>query len=269
MRTAYAHVAYGVLYWYSWVEVKSMSKVKKRVPAARPKSTYPLVWERVAAKGGTAGLKLRAIIREAVRLADSRGIAEVSMRNLASRLDAGTMSLYRYVRDKNDLWDLILDEAFGEVRVPRRVSKDWRRDVTKVMSSTRRVMLAHSWLAALTIERPTLGPNYLRWFEFLLAASATPNRSMKTRMRMIGVVLAFVLGSVGYEAAEKENRRRTGLSEAQKRKAATRYLSGVVAGGGLPHFNEYLRKAPRKSSDEEFRFGLRVILDRVADRRRS
>jgi AcrR family transcriptional regulator len=246
-----------------------VTKVKKQRSPGHSVAVQPLIWKRIAVKRGTAGVKLRAIVREAMSLADSGGIAEVSMRNLASRLDVGTMSLYRYVRDKNDLWDLILDEAFGEIRTPARVSKNWRRDVAKVFTDTRRVMLEHPWLAALTIERPTLGPNYLRWFEFLLAASAAPNRSMNTRTRMIGVAWAFVLGSVGYEAAEKEHNRRIAFSEAQKRKAAASYLSSVVAGGALPHFSEYLRNAPRASGDEDFRFGLQVVLNGLVLPRRA
>ena len=59
-----------------------------------------------------------------MELADEEGLEGLSMRGLAKRLDAGTMSLYRYVADRDDLLDLILDQAFGEIAVPAAVGKD-------------------------------------------------------------------------------------------------------------------------------------------------
>lgn len=238
--------------------------------AKRPKENAQalLIWQRLDKARAQGNISYRAIVREAMKLADAGGLEDVSMRRLATRLDAGTMSVYRYLNGKSDLWDLIVDEAFGEIPVPKRVSKDWRRDISRVFAATRRVMLAHPWLTVLLTSRPALGPNYLRWFEFLLAATKAPNRELLTRVRMIGTVWAFTSGSVAYEVGERENDRRNKLTPARKRAAAGPYIAGVVATGEFPHFAEYWKGPAHEPTDEDFRFGLRVVLDGLAVSRR-
>jgi AcrR family transcriptional regulator len=236
----------------------------RKMRTAKRDKPLPILWQRIAARRGTGKLDHRRIARAAMQLADRGGLDELSMRNLAERLDVGTMSLYRYVRDKDDLKDLILDEAFGEIPVPERVSRNWRRDVAKVIVATRRVMLAHPWLASIAASRPAIGPQYLRWVEFLLAATKAPNRGMKTQLRMIGTVWAFVSGSVAYEVGERANLRRRRETERARRKRTGPYLAEMVRSGKFPCFGEYLRGPEHEPGDEDFQFGLRVVLNGLA-----
>ena len=54
----------------------------------------------------------------AIRIADAEGFAAVSMRRIAADLDSGTMTLYHYVKTKDELLSLVVDEVMGEVVVP-------------------------------------------------------------------------------------------------------------------------------------------------------
>ena len=42
----------------------------------------------------------------------------MSMRRIAAELDAGTMTLYHYVRTKDELLTLVVDAVMGEVVIP-------------------------------------------------------------------------------------------------------------------------------------------------------
>ena len=53
-----------------------------------------------------------------MRIADAEGFDALSMRRLAAELDAGTMTLYHYVRTKDELLALVNDAVMGEVVVP-------------------------------------------------------------------------------------------------------------------------------------------------------
>lgn len=223
-----------------------------------------ILWQRIGKVREAGKLGYGPIAKAAMRLADSGGLDTVSMRTLAERLGSGTMSLYRYVRGKDDLHDLILDAAFGEIAVPKAVSSDWRRDLTKVFGETRAVMLKHPWLATLLITRPAIGPSYLRWFEFLMEATAAPNRDVTTQVRMIGTVWAFVSGSVAYEAAERENDRRNRLTPAKKRAAVGPYMKEVVATGNFRQMARYMAGPAHEPTERDFEFGLRVVLDGLA-----
>jgi AcrR family transcriptional regulator len=244
-----------------------VNRKKTKPKGSSPLPPHPLIWQRTAVPAKSRKLDYHSIARAAIQLADEGGLDELSMRNLANRLEVGTMSLYRYVTDKNDLLDLIIDEAYGEISIPERITENWRVDVINVAVATRRTMLGHSWLAPLLSRRPTIGPNYLRWFEFLLAATAAPKRTIQRQLRMVGTIWAFLSGFVGYELGEMEAYRQHQLTEEQKREIADPYLEEILTTGKFPYFSQFVKNASPTTSDEDFLFGLGIVLDGLAQSR--
>ncbi len=55
----------------------------------------------------------------AVEVLDESGVAGLSMRKVAQRLDTGAASLYAYVSGKDELLELVFDELVGQVDAPR------------------------------------------------------------------------------------------------------------------------------------------------------
>lgn len=55
------------------------------------------------------------IVASSIELIDRDGLDRFSLRALARHLGAGNMSVYYYVRDREELLELVLDEIFGEV----------------------------------------------------------------------------------------------------------------------------------------------------------
>ena len=223
-----------------------------------------LIWERVQAGHRVRNLDYGAIVGAAMKLADHDGIEAVSMRSVASALDAGTMSLYRYVAGKDDLLDLILDEAYGQIPLPPRSRSDWRKQLKMVAVETRRVLKKHAWVSSLITMRPNLGPNYLRWFEFLLETTSSSGRSVEARMRMIGTLWAYVSGFIAYELGEMETNRRLKLTEAKKRRAVQPYVERVLATGNYPCLAEFLKAGIPQSSEKDFLAGLDAVLTGIS-----
>ena len=62
-----------------------------------------------------AGLSREEIGATALKIADADGFDDLSMRRIARELGAGTMSLYHYVRSKDELlalmWDAVIRGA--------------------------------------------------------------------------------------------------------------------------------------------------------------
>ncbi len=222
---------------------------------------HALIWQRMEERRKDRKLNYLSITNAAMELADQAGLEGLSMRSLAERLGAGTMTLYRYVADRDDLLDLILDHAFSEIKIPARATKDWRKDVTSVAIATRATMLRHPWLATLLIQRPTLGPNYLRWFEFVLSSTASIGRNLDVQLDMVGVIWAFIFGSVTYEVGEMENNRRHQLTEEKKRTIAEPYLRSLLATGQFPQLAKVLASPRHANPLKAFRFGLKSVLD--------
>ena len=107
-------------------------------------------------------------MRAAIAIADREGLDALTMRRVAEVLGAGTMSLYWYVRSKDELIELMRDQVAGEQTL-KEASGDWRSDLATFARDTRKLFLRHPWLASVLGGPPPLGPNSLRQDELAMA----------------------------------------------------------------------------------------------------
>jgi AcrR family transcriptional regulator len=142
------------------------------------------------------------IASAAMRIADAEGFDAVSMRRLAAELDAGTMTLYHYVRTKGELLTLLIDGVFGEVVVPpgRRMPRDWRAAITVIAGRTRDALRRHPWILDIT-DDPNIGPNAMRHFDQSWQALSSLDASFDDKFDLITAVDEFVFGFCMHERA--------------------------------------------------------------------
>ncbi|MFS8199012.1 TetR/AcrR family transcriptional regulator (plasmid) [Streptomyces sp. CWNU-52B] len=128
------------------------------------------VWLRPPVPPAVPPLTLERITEGAVALLDEEGMDRLTMRHLAERLGVGTTTLYWHIKTKADVIDLAIDAIFGETPLPDGDSGDWRENIVTLLSDCRATLLRHPWSAALPLrQRPSIGPNFLAWMEFLQA----------------------------------------------------------------------------------------------------
>src|ERR1700749_1700255 len=73
------------------------------------------IWVRPAPGQRKPTLSRERIAATALQIADAEGFEAVSMRRIASELGAGTMTLYHYVKTKDELIALVGDTIMGEL----------------------------------------------------------------------------------------------------------------------------------------------------------
>ena len=89
--------------------------------APSPTAPSPTAPSPTATPPGPAGgveLSRAAIVDAAVAIADTEGMAALSMRRVAAELSVATMSLYRHVHGKEDLLRLMTDAVFARYPLP-------------------------------------------------------------------------------------------------------------------------------------------------------
>lgn len=113
--------------------------------------------------GQPSGLDRDRITEVTVRLLDAEGLAKFSMRRLAAELNVTAMSLYWYVDTKDDLLELALDAAFGELGLPgpQPARQDWRDQLRSLATEYRALLVRHPWLSPLAGRYLNIGPNSL------------------------------------------------------------------------------------------------------------
>lgn len=168
----------------------------------------PLIWLREEPSTRRPSHTRAEIARAALEIADAEGFDAVSMRRVAQKLDAGTMTLYHYVANKEDLITLMVDEVMAELLVPdEELAGEWRAALTQIAIRTRDAFTAHRWtLDRLGDGRP--GPNGMRHFEQSLRAVAPLELDDQLVFELIGQIDDYVFGYALREAQELEEHER-------------------------------------------------------------
>src|SRR5205823_341014 len=87
------------------------------------------------------------IAAAAMAVADAEGVDAVTMRRVADELGAGTMTLYHYVRSKDELIALVVDQMMGELLIPDdEMPDDWREAFAAIGRRSREAFRRHVWI---------------------------------------------------------------------------------------------------------------------------
>ncbi|WP_148256747.1 TetR/AcrR family transcriptional regulator C-terminal domain-containing protein [Kribbella flavida] len=213
-------------------------------------------------------LSREQIVKTTMELLDTEGLAGLSMRKLAARLDSGATSLYWHVQTKDDLIDLVVDEAYGEVDVPDAELAGWRAGALLFAHSLRAVVLRHGWLPEVIYLRPSVGPNAIsmggRGLKLFAAAGFT-GRDIDYAM---SAVLSFVLGTANSQAAWEASVRRSGRSLEQMNSEILAGVDQITAAEPMMHESIQRRRVVSMDQlqNESFAFGLDSLLDGLEKR---
>lgn len=195
------------------------------------------VWTRGAGSGRRPRFSREEIAEAAVRIADEEGFEALSMRRLAAELGAGTMTLYHYIRTKDELLTLVNDAVMGEVVVPESelpLPTDWREAITIIAERSRASIERHPWMLDLT-DDPQLGPNAVRHFDQTMQAVAPVGGTIPERLDIVTAVDEYVFGFCIHARHDMhpehdgDDDYTSGLVE---------YIEGLLETGDYPHLEE-------------------------------
>jgi AcrR family transcriptional regulator len=206
-----------------------------------------------------------SIVRAAIAVADTEGMAEMSMRRVAGDLGVATMSLYRHVPSKDDLILGMIDAALGEYRLPERRPDGWRARVELFARLEWTVFRRHPWLGpSMSLTRPQMSPNGLRMTEYLLAAFDGTGLTLTERMYVQIMLFTFVRGVASALEPEAEAVRETGMTNEEWMATQAGTMGSLIAANEMTHFQQlFVDDDFDLDLDALFRFGLARLLDGV------
>jgi AcrR family transcriptional regulator len=109
------------------------------------------------------------VVAEALTVIAQQGVAALTMRTLAARLQVVPGALYRHVRNKEQLQDLVLDGVLAEVDCHLDTTQPWTQQLRVLAHRLREVLEGHPGVAGLLQLRDPLGPHSLAVAEAFLA----------------------------------------------------------------------------------------------------
>jgi AcrR family transcriptional regulator len=212
---------------------RELERAREQVERGRDKAGEVLIWFRDEPGARRPSHTRAEIAQAAIDIADSEGFDAVSMRRVAQQLGAGTMTLYHYVRNKDELVSLMSDSIMGEILVPEgELADDWRTALTQIATRTREIFARHRWIFDRFGDgRP--GPNGLRHFEQSLAAVASLDLDREQTFELIGQVDDYVFGYALREVQEREEHQRGWPPE------VVEFLQREIDTGNYPLIKEF------------------------------
>jgi AcrR family transcriptional regulator len=203
------------------------------------------------------------VVRAAIAIADTHGMAEVSMRRVAAELGVSTMALYRHVPGKTELVQLMIDATIGEQPMPARRPPGWRAQLEVCLRMEWQLFRRHPWLApSMSLARPDMSPNGARITEWILAALAGSGLSSADKMYANILLFSFVRSVAGALESEVEAVRETGLSTEEWMDSQQAAFTAMFA--ELPHLRQLATEPFDFDLDFFFEFGLARLLDGIA-----
>ncbi len=235
-----------------------------------PARSLALLWrtrERTSRKG-RPDLSVDRIVRAAIDIADTEGLAALSMRRVAQALDVGTMSLYTHVPGKGELLDVMVDTVHGELAHPTPIPGGWRARLEQVAHARWQLHLRHPWLLQVATTRPALGPHVIAGYEHELGAVDGIGLTDLEMDAVVTLVTGYVHGAVRTAVEAAQAAGRTGMTEQQWWQAHAPYLEKAVDPRRFPLAARVGTTAGREyqgaaDPTRAFAFGLARILDGI------
>jgi AcrR family transcriptional regulator len=191
-------------------------------------------------------LNRETIAAAALAIADAEGFHAVSMRRVALELGVGTMSLYYYVKTKDDLIAVMDDALMSEALLPS-LPKRWKRAITEIATQTRSIYLRHPWALVSMLSAPP-GLNAMRHMEQCLEALAETSMTAKQKLALLAMVDDFVFGHALRESANEA-------------KVDMEFVAAQIATGNFPRLAEAFDRGRMETGKDRFQTGLRLLLE--------
>lgn len=232
-----------------------------------PRETDPIadsVWVRPSrVRRDQPSLDRDRIVRAAIELLDAEGLSGLSMRRLGTKLDAGATSLYWYVSKKDDLLELAVDAAMGEIEVPDPGTVGWRAAAREMARGMRSMILRHPWIAALFGVHPAIGPQSMRVGERSVAVLTAAGFSGMEVAHASSLLMSYAIGAATAETALRTATTRAGKSAGELMEELAPYMESNAS--DYPEYvkwwSENRRLDLERMQEEGFTFGLERLLD--------
>ena len=192
-------------------------------------------------------LALDDVAGAALALIDRHGLASLSMRSVAEALGMGTMSLYRYVADREDLERLVVDRVLSGVDTELPARLGWRARLTLLVERARSAVSAHPALISLLLLHRSRSRHSTRWGEAVLRVLAEAGFSAPRRVIAFRTVLAYLIRALQL------------IELSALTGAGTRALAELPE-AEYPLLAETARHALRVDAETEFRQGLALVI---------
>jgi AcrR family transcriptional regulator len=165
-----------------------------RPRAAAGDDLHPLWFSPPDSPESRRALTRERVVAEALTVISTDGAAALSMRALAARLGVVPGAIYRHVRSKEQLLDLVVDGVLAEAGTRPDSTLSWTEQVKTLAQRLRAVLEDHPGIAGLLKTRDPLGPHSLTLAEAFLAPLQQAGLPARQTALAFSLIYDYTLG---------------------------------------------------------------------------
>lgn len=188
-----------------------------------------------------------SIAAAALAVIDRGGLGMLSMRAVAAELGLSAMSLYRYVKSRDELEGLVVDAVLRGIDLELLPGTDWRENVVRLIERARDAMRSHPSVVPLLLTRRHSSEGSVRWGEAMMRELAEGSFQDTERVVAFRALLSYLIGAVQVE--------HFGPLSGEGTAALAK-----LPGGEYPFLSQTARRARSVPPSDEFRRGLDAVL---------
>ncbi len=196
-------------------------------------------------------LSRKEILDTALAIVDEKGLDELSMRNLAGRLNVQAMSLYNHIKNKEELLYGIVEIVVCEVELSQ-PSDDWKEDLRQAAMAFRKVLLRHPNVIPILSAHSPLTDKGREQTEKLISILKVLDMSDFEAYSFMHIMISYIIGHAGMSVTNLTDLKTREIDYLHQTK---RYPQAVEI--------EFVQR----NMDEEFLSGFNLMLDGLAQRK--
>lgn len=210
---------------------------------------------------GRPPIGLGRIIDAAMEILDDGGPDALSMRSLATRLGSGTATLYRHASGKDEILAYVVDRILGEMEVDGAPLGTWQLGCRAGARALYATLTKHPNAIPLFVRQVPAGPNALKARERGIAVLLAGGFSPELAARAYTAIAHFVIGLAIQQPVD-------GTTDPTRAGQLRDYYRSLDA-RAYPATAMLADLLPGATMDEEFEFGLDLIIDGLENRLRA
>ena len=141
------------------------------------------------------------IVEAALRSLRTTGFDHMTIRSLAADLDVAPMSLYRYIRDKDDLMDEVVEELLIQSQPMPAIKGPWQARLTAAAEGLRRLLVEEPGALYVYLRHPVVTPTAIRRMEMMLKILRETGYDAASSKAAYLAVQTYTVGFAALEAS--------------------------------------------------------------------
>ena len=143
------------------------------------------------------------VIEAGMRAVASSDPDRLTIRSLAQDLGVAPMTIYRHVRDKDDLLEEVVDRLLAEAWRPESDGRDWRAWIVEAADRLRQLIVSQPAARQVYLRHAVLSPAARERMEASLAVLRSSGASEEEAARAYVALQTYTIGFAALEASRE------------------------------------------------------------------